>query len=376
MKRIIYITTVLLCCSSIAYSQNNKGQIETDVFWDGFSKGYEWLSNSKRIPKPSNTSDINLNKNEQAAQIINQVFDQDVHRIVIVAKGRRIISSKYNTRWVNENSRPASASMAKGLVALTVGKAICNGSIRSLDDEVGSYAHRLKGTSWGNATIRHLLAMSSGSHKPGFSLNGSPTNEVHSETIQKSYLGNMNHEFVSLMKRNDHNYSKSGEGTLYNNLDTIALSILVEDSTGEKFLEFFRKQLWEPIGASQHATWAHNSLGQVAAYSGFTAHPHDWLRIGNHIIEEIESGTCFGQYMREASREQSRLLINQTNHAPYGFQLWIGCGSSGSFCFVGHGGQRLIIYPNSKLIMYVHATSNTALGGLQSAFARINQFMN
>lgn len=355
----ILLPLMLSIISGLSHAQNSKGQLESDQFWADFSKGLEWLSTSKSIsasPAPSTLSIADDSLTSKLKPIVDQVFDPDVHRIVILSHQRKVIHRKYNEKWVNEKSRPMSASMAKSLTALTIGKALCEGSIKSIDDDASVYSSRLSGTSWGNARIRHLLAMSSGSNKPVFSPTGSPTREVLTETLAKSYQGNMNHEFVSLMRNNDEKFSASGQQGLYNNLDTQALAFLVEDATGKKFIEYFQDEIWHSMGASQSAKWSHNTHGQVAAFSGFTAHPYDWIRLGHYVLEERAKDSCFGNYLREATRQQSRLIL-PNGTTPYGFQMYPGCGGTDAFCFIGHGGQRLIMSPSTGVVMYVHSTS-------------------
>ena len=355
----ILLPLMLSIISGLSHAQNSKGQLESDQFWADFSKGLEWLSTSKSIsasPAPSTLSIADDSLTSKLKPIVDQAFDPDVHRIVILSHQRKVIHRKYNEKWVNEKSRPMSASMAKSLTALTVGKALCEGSIKSIDDDASVYSSRLSGTSWGNARIRHLLAMSSGSNKPVFSPTGSPTREVLTETLAKSYQGNMNHEFVSLMRNNDEKFSASGQQGLYNNLDTQALAFLVEDATGKKFIEYFQDEIWHSMGASQPAKWSHNTHGQVAAFSGFTAHPYDWIRLGHYVLEERAKDSCFGNYLREATRQQSRLIL-PNGTTPYGFQMYPGCGGTDAFCFIGHGGQRLIMSPSTGVVMYVHSTS-------------------
>jgi CubicO group peptidase (beta-lactamase class C family) len=360
--RIFAITMILCICSALAHAQNRKGQLESDKFWEDYSKGHEWLTTSKSIPATT-SSKLEVADNSLASSLspmVNQAFDPDVHRIVILSHKRKIIHRKYNDRWVTEKSRPSSSSMAKSLTGLAVGKALCTGAIKSLDDEASIYSPRLSGTSWGKSKIRHLLAMSSGSNKPIFSPTGSPTPEVLAETLEKSYEGRMTKDFIDLMKKADQHYSASGQQGYYNNLDTEALAILVEDATRQKFIDFFAKEIWQTSGAAQSAKWSHNSLGQVAAFSGFTAHPYDWIRVGHYVLEERSKNTCFGNFLKEGTQQQSRVIL-PNGDAPYGFQMWLGCGGTNSFCFAGHGGQRLVMDPSTGFVMYVHATSDLSV---------------
>lgn len=359
---VLCLAWVVWLCGSAVHAQNHKGQLESDRFWEDFSKGLEWLPTSKSASASAAPSDLAIAHDSLISSwtaLVDQAFDPDVHRIVILSHKRNIIHRKYNERWVNEKSRPSSASMAKSLTALAVGKAICSGAITSVDDTVAMYASSLRDTSWGKAKIRHVLAMSSGSNKPVYSPTGSPTPQVQAETLAKSYQGRMTHEFVSLMAKADEKYAESGREGLYNNLDTQALVFLVEGATQQKFIDFFEREIWHAIGASQAGSWSHNSHGQLAAFSGFTAHPYDWIRLGHYVLEERVKDTCFGAFLREATRQQSRVIL-PNGSAPYGFQIWLGCGGTDAFCFLGHGGQRLQMSPSTGLVMYVHATSQSA----------------
>lgn len=373
--RCFLLLFISLALVGTAAAQNRKGQLEPDKFWEDFSKGLDSLPTSKTASPSPVASFLEIasdSLNSPLTQAVDSAFDPDVHRILILANKRNVIHRKYNARWVDEKSRPQSASMAKSLTALTIGKAMCSGAIKSLDDIAATYSPRLAGTSWGNAKIRHLLAMSSGSNKPVYSPTGSPTPEVLAETLQKSYEGKMTHEFISLMKKADAKFSASGVQGHYNNLDTQALAFLVEDATGKKFIEFFEREIWHPSGASQPGRWFHNSHGQVAAFSGFAAHPYDWIRLGNYVLEERASDSCFGRFLKEATSLQSRIVL-PNGDAPYGFQLWLGCAGTDAFCFVGHGGQRLVMSPSTGAVMYMHATS---LSASQPLLAVYRNFVN
>ena len=131
-----FLASIAIFYAGAAVAQNNKGQIGTDQFWAEFSKGLEWLPTSKSVsasPAPSDLDVAQDSLNSSLSPLVDQAFDPDVHRIVILSHKRSIIHRKYNERWVNEKSRPSSASMAKSLTALVVGKAICNGAIANVD---------------------------------------------------------------------------------------------------------------------------------------------------------------------------------------------------------------------------------------------------
>lgn len=363
----------LLPGSQSAWGQNRKGQVESDRFWEDFSKGLEWLTTSRSAAPAAVPSPLDIGRDSLNSDLTPQVdlaFDPDVHRILVIAHKRKVLHRKYNERWANERSRPSSASMAKSLVSLAVGKALCSGAIRDLDDEASTYSSRLGGTSWGRARVRHLLAMSSGANRPIYTPTGSPTPEVQAETLEKSYQGRMTRDFVDLMRSADERHSPSGLRGHYNNLDTQALAFLVEDATGMRFIDFFEREIWQPSGAAQPGRWMHNSHGQVAAFSGFSAHPYDWIRLGHHVLEQRATDSCFGNFLKEATRQQSKIIL-PSGEAPFGFQIWLGCGGTDAFCFAGHGGQRLVMHPSTGVVMYLHSTSATAVQPVFSLYRTV-----
>jgi CubicO group peptidase (beta-lactamase class C family) len=58
--------------------------------------------------------------------------------------------------------RFVSQSMAKSITALAIGYALAEGKIASVDDRAERYATKLRGTLYGETTIRNLLRMASG----------------------------------------------------------------------------------------------------------------------------------------------------------------------------------------------------------------------
>lgn len=375
MRKFLICVGLLVPCLFPVWAQNSKGQLEPDSFWAEASQGFEGFASSRTLaaaPKVSRLEIAPDSLHSSWSAEVQAAFDPDVHRIVLLARKRQVIHRQYNSRWVNENTRPVSFSMAKSLVALTVGQALCSGAIRNLDDTAEVYSRRLKDSSWGKAKIRHLLAMSSGANKPVFTRTGSPTPEVQAETFGKAYEGKVTADLLALMRRADERHGPSGVNGLYNNLDTQALAFLVEDATGQPFVDYFQKTIWSAAGAAQPARWFHSSTGQVIAFSGFTAHPYDWLRIANFVLEEREKNTCYGEYLRQATTRQSDLVL-PSGKAAYGFQIYPSCGGEDAFCFLGHGGQRLIMSPSTGLVMYVHGTSLAAGQPLMALYKNLWQ---
>lgn len=97
----------------------------------------------------------------------SKAFDAGVTRAALISRNGEIFYERY-ARGVSASSTPLGFSMSKTLVALAVGKAHCAGAIKSLDDPAKTYAPQLAGLSYGEATVRQLLTMTSGAARSDF----------------------------------------------------------------------------------------------------------------------------------------------------------------------------------------------------------------
>jgi CubicO group peptidase (beta-lactamase class C family) len=237
---------------------------------------------------------------------------------------------------------------------MAVGKAFCEGRIKNLNDPLGMYVTELQGTSWGNSSIKNVLMMSSGSYKTDIRLNGHKNKEIETLLGRPMHTGQMNKDFISIMKEIDQKELKPGDFFYYNNMDTMALGLLVEASTGKKFYKYFEESIWKPSGAEAKGAWFANNLNQTSTYQGFSASPHDWLRLGLYVLESRSKADCFGKFLEEGTQ---KIINTNLGFLPpsYGFQIWVNCRLEVDFCFVGFGRQNLWFNLKKNVVMYHHA---------------------
>jgi CubicO group peptidase (beta-lactamase class C family) len=317
-----------------------------------------------------------LNVNDSAIQPdVKKTIDGQIKRLptraLIVAKGDQIFyeyySSRSSRRWT-----PFGFSMSKSLTAMTVGKALCDGSIASIDDPLEKYVSELSGTSWGVASIKSVLMMSSGAYKTNRWLHGHKTKEVGDRLGEPVLLGQMRENYIAVMKEIDEKEFNPGQVFNYNNMDTLALGLLVESATGKKFSDYFEESIWKPSGAQARGAWAVNNLGQTSTYQSFSASPHDWLRIGLYVLEQRSQEHCFSEFLVQGTT--GLLATNSRGFGPnsYGFQIWVNCRPEVNFCFEGLGRQYLWFNLRKNVVMYHHAATDTLdEGALLSAFMNV-----
>jgi CubicO group peptidase (beta-lactamase class C family) len=239
---------------------------------------------------------------------------------------------------------------------LTVGRAVCDGHIESVEDELKKYVPALSGTSWGDSSIRNVLIMSSGAYKTAVQFDGHKSAEMQRTLGAALYDGKMSDDFIEIMRTADEKSSSPGKVFNYSNFDTVALGLLVQGATKTGFANYFEKTIWADVGAESRGAWVINNKSQVSAYAGFSASPQDWLRIGAMVLRELKNQeSCFGKFLKEATSR--KIDTFRPGPAPaYGYQIWVQCGSS-DFCFVGFGGQYLLFNIEKNIVIFQHATT-------------------
>lgn len=290
-------------------------------------------------------------------------------RAVIMSAKRTVIFEKYLALKATEQSTPIGNSMSKSLVGLAVGKALCDGALKTLSDPLGAYVKDLSGTSWGQASIHNVLRMSSGAFRANPTDSSGFKSQQDQNEARAIYTGQLSKNYIDMMKAVDERVSSPGTEFNYSNYDTQALVLLVEAATQEKFSKYFENKIWKEIAAQTDGAWIKNSQGQVAGYLGFSATTRDWLRLGHWVLDELKKGGCYSDFLKKATTEQ--IAANWAYQKSYGYQIWTNCTRKpGSFCFLGFGGQQLLMDPKSETVLYVHATQNNVSAEWRSVFER------
>ncbi|PUE49228.1 hypothetical protein B9Z47_07000 [Limnohabitans sp. 2KL-1] len=292
---------------------------------------------------------------DEAKQVLDELFGRNNTKALVVVRDSQILYERYSF-GVGKRNTPLGYSVSKSLTALTVGRAICDGHINSIDDPIKKYVANLSGTSWGEASVKDVLRMSSGAYKTELQFDGHKSRELQQSVGTAIAEGKMTADFVDLMKANDEKRFPTGSVYNYSNFDTVALGLLVQAATGMSFSDYFEKAIWQTVGAESRGAWFVNSHGQTSTYNGFSATPHDWARIGVMVLDELrKKDSCFGKFLLDATSHQISSVGPATS---YGYQIWVGCRASQTdFCFVGFGGQYLIFNVATNTVIYHHATS-------------------
>ncbi len=176
-----------------------------ELSWaENLSDGFRRSARVDYSKSPSTTKQIVENKNAlpiESKQNLDEVFDRIKPRSVLVSINDELVYEKH-ARWGGSHRTPLGMSMTKSLTSLAVGKAICAGHIKSIDDKVETYVPKLAGTSWGEAPIRQVLKMSSGAYRTSLYNNGHKTIEM-SNKISSVLESKLFKKFVDIIHKED-----------------------------------------------------------------------------------------------------------------------------------------------------------------------------
>lgn len=274
--------------------------------------------------------------------------------LLLIEKGK-IVFQKLSSD-VPSDSALLGYSMTKSITSLLAGYALCSGSIKSLDDTAGKYSSQLKGLAYENIRLKDLLLMRSGINAGASLKHGDPYPQMstdlrmHRKSIKDLLAG--------------YNQLKDGQyGFEYNNLNLMAIGLVIEEATGRPLVKFYEETLAKNAGLENSSFWILDKQGKPINYAFYAASQRDWGRIGLHILDLLKGdfGSCLKDYLEQAVSE---LIPVDGSVSPafnsYGYYFWTGFknSSSPSFFMLGYGGQMLAINPNSEKIMVAHSTES------------------
>jgi CubicO group peptidase (beta-lactamase class C family) len=271
---------------------------------------------------------------------------------LLIARGDTILVERYQYGRTDQH-RFTSWSMAKTVTAMLVGIALAEGRLRSVDDPAAAYVPELAGTEYGRTSLRHLLQMSSGVR---FREEYTGTDDVSRLAANTFML--LGPGGPSAVTPFNERAAAAGTKFSYASVETQVLGLVLASATGRPVAEYLEQKIWQPIGAEADATWLVDNSGQEAAYCCLNAVLRDYARLGLLLAHD---GNWRGRQIIPAAwvMEATSVRADQPHLRPgaatqffgYGYQTWILPGERRMFQLAGVRGQRIIVDPQSKLVM-------------------------
>lgn len=257
---------------------------------------------------------------------------------LLVLKNGEIVHEAYGL-GNREDHLWVSFSMTKSVVSMLTGAAIADGYIGSVEDLVTDYLPQLKGTSYDNVRVRHVLQMASG------------TDWDENYADPQSDVATSPNDMLALMKfmGSKPRVAEPGERFNYNTGETNLAGAIVRAAIGNNLAAYLTEKIWQPYGMESDATWI--SHGPNAGELGgccISATLRDWGRLAMFAMSngELADGTRVlpDNWMMESTRASP-------GSDNYGYLWWLN--GDGSYRASGIFGQGIYFNPAEDLIVVV-----------------------
>jgi CubicO group peptidase (beta-lactamase class C family) len=239
----------------------------------------------------------------------------------------------------DEKSKSNSFSMAKSIVSASLGKAIMQGKIKSLDQKVSDFFPEFKKGKSANMTVGDLSSMASGlnwdeSYYSPFSIT---TRAYFDDDLSSVILG---------LKGVD----EPGKAYKYLSGNTQLLAMCIEKATGKSLADYVAENFWKPMGAENEALWQTDHKGGIVkAYCCFASNARDFARFGKLYQQH---GKWNGQQILDSTFIAKSTTPRFEASPEYGYGWWL-CNYKDKKIFYmrGHLGQNVIVIPQDDLII-------------------------
>ena len=265
-------------------------------------------------------------------QNFDQYFDDEYNLAAIVTKNKKIIYARFDDeKRINSQTPIQGMSMSKTALGAAVGSLVCDGSIKSLDDEIGTYAFGLRETAYNKISIRNVLQMNSGVTPLG-RRDVRLANQM--AMGMKKFAGNA--DVLAAVQHFKGTSRKQGEKHNYHAADSFALSVLVFELTGKSVAQIFYDTVFKRFGPNGQMHWVADNMGRTVSQARLVMTAPDWNSFGQFIIDEVRSKSCLGKFFEEGI---STSVSTHRQNVNYGFQFWVyNVDGESVITMTGHGG--------------------------------------
>lgn len=266
-------------------------------------------------------------------------------RSLLVLRHGKLVAEAYPHDKADIDRMANIQSMTKSFTAILAGIALEKGLLDSVNQPLYSiYPEHFAGQDEKQGiSLRHALTMTTGIDFD----NSSNTQDLY-ETEGSS---------VELVLGLPQEY---GPGLVFNYHDGAPqlVSAAVQESYGDAFSEFAREELFGPLG---FGPWQWEAAHDGISFGAFSLYitPRDAARFGQLLLQH---GNWQGRQLVDSAwiaQATSAQVNSSVLGTPYGYYFWI-YPAYGAFAADGHGGQRIMVFPEKDLVIVYTAWGYTS----------------
>ena len=296
------------------------------------------------------TNDFRYTHKGQPFSLADYLSRQRVMGLMVVQGGQRVFEAYQYQR--TPGMRFLGHSFAKSITALAFGKALQDQLFPSLDVRADALVPALKGSVYGEASIRQLLHMSSGV-KFEDRYDGQGDTALFSRISANEGIAAAAH----LMRERD---AADGERFAYASAQTSVLSLIFQTVMQQDLATYTSQHLWQAMGAADEALWLQDRFGVVRASGSFCATLSDYARLGvllanDGLRPDTGQQVVPKSFLHQATDWQQHPAafhpVVATPQLGYGLHCWTFPGRPRRFALIGVYGQFMFVAPDLQLVM-------------------------
>ena len=332
--------------------------------WQWYSP-IEVIENRELIPLSITKSDNRTISDDTLESAVE--YAKSFNSLALLISRNESLELEYYKEGYNRNTIIDSQSMHKGILGIATVIALDKNLIPSIDTRVSDYIPEWKGDKRQEITIGNLLYMTSGLkqieyNKSPFSLG------------QRLFFGE---NIFSLVENIGYAF-EPGSSFDFNHINSQALHSVLTKSSGRRYSEFLRENLWKPLSGSFAQVRLDRKGGDARVFCCIQTKAMDWIRIGSMLAN---NGKLDG--VQVISEKWINIMLRGSNTNPnFAMHIWRGSPFSGGrllskpsgriipvsspylkedvFFIEGRGGQRLYFIPSERLSIYRSGEINFA----------------
>lgn len=282
----------------------------------------------------------------------------ELHSLIVEVDGRRIAEG-YAAPY-ERGDTPLVYSLSKSFMATAVGFAVDEG-LFSLTDKVldllPAYRDLELSQAWRDATMHHLLSMSTG----------------HTEdTLEALFEPGLTDPVAALL--NCAPQRPLGSVHVYNNGISFLAGYILQRLSGERLVDFLRPRLFDPLGIGP-VTWDQGGTGVDLGFSGMHINTDGLARFaklyvddgvweGNRLLPAGWVATATTNYVESGTVEERPIDWSQG----YGYQFW---HSRHGYRGDGACGQFVIVLPEQRATLAITGLTENMQGILDRVWAHV-----
>jgi hypothetical protein len=253
-----------------------------------------------------------------------------------------------------------SMSLGKTLVGYFVGHALCQGYIESLDQKLSDWP-LVADTFIADASVQDVINASMGHQK--FLKN-------NEELLSGRFVGHTGAESLAVIIENENlsGTQAAKKRHAYGQLPPFIALNYIAFKTGHKFDDFSDNILSDYVGLASSLKWAHHSsiyTENGILHPNFNATREDTLRIGMAILEDWNTDSCVGNYLKKVYHNRATKNFEEQRGTGWGrAQAYAGFFHTDYkstddiiMGMDGYGGISMLINFDEDRIVYAHAVA-------------------